>query len=428
MQVYQYIIFVVIFAILILFSAIFSGLETAYTTLNTAKIETMIENKVRFAKLIARQHKFFNQTLSTLLIVNNLVNIAASTLLSYFLSLIFKGKHNEYNVLISTGIMTPILVLMGEILPKLLAKNNPKLFAQSFAWLLEILFYVFFIFTWPLKKIGKKIYITNSEDELKSILDIAQNEGVLETNESLMAQNALDLDSTKVKKHYIKIEDTDYIQANDNIQETLELFKETNYSRLPVQKDGQFIGIVHLKDIFFLEKGKIINYFKPIPFISINISLSNALEKMRSAKAQMAFVTQNNNTQEVIGIITIEDILEEIVGEIYDEYDEDEYKKIFEISLELFHIMGKTKMKEIIKQLELDLDLNKEELNLTLTNWLVSKIGHKIKKSNKFIYNDITFSVIEMPNAKVNDYKFEVELGYKTELANNSTNTNELSN
>ncbi|WP_406617757.1 DUF21 domain-containing protein [Mycoplasmopsis lipophila] len=200
MQVYQYVIFVVIFAILILFSAIFSGLETAYTTLNTAKIETMIENKVRFAKLIARQHKFFNQTLSTLLIVNNLVNIAASTLLSYFLSLIFKGKHNEYNVLISTGIMTPILVLMGEILPKLLAKNNPKLFAQSFAWLLEILFYVFFIFTWPLKKIGKKIYITNSEDELKSILDIAQNEGVLETNESLMAQNALDLDSTKVKK------------------------------------------------------------------------------------------------------------------------------------------------------------------------------------------------------------------------------------
>ncbi|WP_406618304.1 CBS domain-containing protein [Mycoplasmopsis lipophila] len=206
------------------------------------------------------------------------------------------------------------------------------------------------------------------------------------------------------------------------------MFKETNYSRLPVQKDGQFIGIVHLKDIFFLEKGKIINYFKPIPFISINISLSNALEKMRSAKAQMAFVTQNNNTQEVIGIITIEDILEEIVGEIYDEYDEDEYKKIFEISLELFHIMGKTKMKEIIKQLELDLDLNKEELNLTLTNWLVSKIGHKIKKSNKFTYNDITFSVIEMPNDKVNDYKFEVELGYKTELANNSTNTNELSN
>ncbi|WP_406616048.1 hemolysin family protein [Mycoplasmopsis hyopharyngis] len=421
MKAYNYIIYIVIFAILIFFSAIFSGLETAYTSLTKAKIDSMLENKARCAKLISRQHKAFNQTLSTLLIVNNIVNIAASTFMSYFISKLFVDN-NQFNVLISTGIMTPIIVLLGEIVPKLIAKSNPKLFAQSFAWLLEVLFYIFFIFTWPLKKIGKKIYITNSEDELKSILDIAQNEGVLETNESLMAQNALDLDSTRVKKHYVKIEDTYFIQANDNIKDTLEVFKETNYSRLPVQKDGNFIGIVHLKDIFYLEKGKVINYFKTIPFISANISLSTALEKMRSTKSQMAFVTENNNSQEVIGILTIEDIIEEIVGEIYDEYDEEEYKKIFEISLELFHIMGKTKMKEIIKQLELKFDLTKEENNLTLTNWLVSKIGHKIKKSTTFKYEDVSFSVIEMPTTKSNDYKFEIELGSKTEHQEKDTN------
>ncbi|SYV96982.1 Hemolysin C, partial [Mycoplasmopsis edwardii] len=142
----------------------------------------------------------------------------------------------------------------------------------------------------------------------------------------------MDLDSTKVLSHYIRLKDVTSIRFKANIKEAHEIFKETNYSRLPIEQDGKLIGILLLKDIFHLQKGKIMNYMKQVPTVSANSILSSALEKMRTARAQMAFVTENNNSSEIIGIITIEDIIEEIIGEIYDEYDNEE--KIYEISLE----------------------------------------------------------------------------------------------
>jgi hemolysin C len=129
------------------------------------------------------------------------------------------------------------------------------------------------------------------------------------------------------------------------MQEALDKFKETNYSRLPIEKDDNLIGILLLKDIFFLQKGNIMNYIKNVPNVSANSILSLALEKMRQARAQMAFVVENNNSDKVIGIITIEDIIEEVVGEIYDEYDTDEM--IYEISLEKSRARGNVLMKTL---------------------------------------------------------------------------------
>lgn len=142
----EHIIPIVLLTILVFLSAIFSGLETAYTSLSNAKIETMLENKQRFAKIIAKQHKVFNQTLSTLLIVNNIVNISASTVLAYYLSTVL-NLDQKLEMIISIGIMTPIIVMFGEILPKLIAKGNPKLYAQVFCLFLEFLYYLFFPIT-----------------------------------------------------------------------------------------------------------------------------------------------------------------------------------------------------------------------------------------------------------------------------------------
>ncbi|SGA31456.1 hemolysin [Chlamydia abortus] len=129
------------------------------------------------------------------------------------------------------------------------------------------------------------------------------------------------------------------------MQEVLEKFKETNYSRIPIEKDDNLIGIVHLKDIFYLQKGNILNYIKTVPTVSANSILSVALEKMRDSRAQIAFVVNNNSSDKVIGIITIEDIIEEIVGEIYDEFDNDE--TIYEISLEKCRAKGNVEMKTL---------------------------------------------------------------------------------
>ncbi|MDI3348252.1 hemolysin family protein [Mycoplasmopsis arginini] len=398
---WQYALLIISLILLLVSSGIFSATETAYTSLSKAKIETMIEKKVKGHKIIEKQHNFFNRTLGTILIANNLVNIASSTLLAYLLTQAFGASKVGLASIISTIVMTPIIVLFAEIIPKLIAKRCPEKTVKSFYWFIEMLYWIFIPITYPISKIGKKIYITNTEEDVKSLLNIAQDEGVLEFKESVMAQNVLDLDSTKVSQHYIKMKNVDFLSSKATMQEALAMFKETNYSRIPVEKDGDLIGILLLKDIFFLQRGNILNYIKSVPRVSANSILSVALEKMRQSRAQMAFVTESNNDDKAIGIITIEDILEEVVGEIYDEYDNDE--QIYEISLERCEAKGTVLMKTLWKQLELDqyldYELDDKEKNQTLSAWLETKKGHALRKNSKFELDEkITFKVLEKKN------------------------------
>lgn len=398
---WQYALLIISLILLLVSSGIFSATETAYTSLSKAKIETMIEKKVKGHKIIEKQHNFFNRTLGTILIANNLVNIASSTLLAYLLTQAFGASKVGLASIISTIVMTPIIVLFAEIIPKLIAKRYPEKTVKSFYWFIEMLYWIFIPITYPISKIGKKIYITNTEEDVKSLLNIAQDEGVLEFKESVMAQNVLDLDSTKVSQHYIKMKNVDFLSSKATMQEALAMFKETNYSRIPVEKDGDLIGILLLKDIFFLQRGNILNYIKSVPRVSANSILSVALEKMRQSRAQMAFVTESNNDDKAIGIITIEDILEEVVGEIYDEYDNDE--QIYEISLERCEAKGTVLMKILWKQLELDqyldYELDDKEKNQTLSAWLETKKGHALRKNSKFELDEkITFKVLEKKN------------------------------
>ena len=397
---------------LLVLSAIFSSCETAYTTLSPAKIETMVDNKERGAKLIKKHHLFFNRTLSTILIGNNLVNILASVLFSYMLS--STALSGGMQVIISTCVMTPVIVLFSEVIPKLVAKAHPVGVVKTFYWYIEALYWIFFPLTYPISKMGKKIYITNTEEDVRSLLEVAKEEGVLEQNESSMAQNALDLDSTKVSQHYIKLKNVDYINWQSSMQEALDKFKETNYSRLPIEKDDNLIGILLLKDIFFLQKGNIMNYIKNVPNVSANSILSLALEKMRQARAQMAFVVENNNSDKVIGIITIEDIIEEVVGEIYDEYDTDEM--IYEISLEKSRARGNVLMKTLWKQLEFeeefDLTLPEDEEKMTLSEWIEKQLNHSLRVNSKLEYQDkITFKVLSKKNTKKKYDVIEIDWG-----------------
>lgn len=411
----KYLIYSIILILLLTFSAIFSSCETAYTSINPSKIETMIDNKEKGAKLIKKQHMFFNRTISTILIANNLVNIASSALFSYLLSTLIPTNKSNLQVIISTCVLTPIIVIFSEVVPKVVAKAHPVGVIKSFYWFIEMLYWLFIPLTYPISKIGKKIYITNTEEEVKSLIDIAKEEGVLEQGESTMVQNALDLDSAKVSQHFIRLKNVDYVSWKSSMQEVLEKFKETNYSRIPIEKDDNLIGIVHLKDIFYLQKGNILNYIKTVPTVSANSILSVALEKMRDSRAQMAFVVNNNSSDKVIGIITIEDIIEEIVGEIYDEFDNDE--TIYEISLEKCRAKGNVEMKTLWKQLEFeelfdDFELSEEEKDMTLYEWFEKQLQHKPRKNSKIDYKEkISFKLIEKKTAKNSSDIFEIDWG-----------------
>ena len=170
----KYLIYSIILILLLTFSAIFSSCETAYTSINPSKIETMIDNKEKGAKLIKKQHMFFNRTISTILIANNLVNIASSALFSYLLSTLIPTNKSNLQVIISTCVLTPIIVIFSEVVPKVVAKAHPVGVIKSFYWFIEMLYWLFIPLTYPISKIGKKIYITNTEEEVKSLIDIAK--------------------------------------------------------------------------------------------------------------------------------------------------------------------------------------------------------------------------------------------------------------
>ncbi|QJR44459.1 HlyC/CorC family transporter [Mycoplasma miroungirhinis] len=393
----QIILFVVLILLLIT-SAIISGSETAYTSLNLAKIENMLEKKEKGAKLIKKHYLSFNQTLSTILFVNNLVNIGSSALTSYILG-IWLGANSQLVPIISTVVLTPIIVVFSEIIPKLIAKSHTIGFLKLAVYFIHFWYILTFPITILISKLGKKVLVTNSEEEIKSMLNIASDEGVLETKEAKLTQNALDLDSTKVQRHYIRLKDVSYIKSNASIIDALKLFNETQYSRLPILKNDKFIGIVHLKDIFFLKQGKVLNYLKSVPKVTVNMSLSKALEKMRLNRSQMAFVIQNNTSDEVKGIITMEDILEELVGEIYDEYDTNE--EIYEISLEKSRANGDVEIKTLFKQLDIEIELEESEEEMELADWIVLKQGHNLHKNDRFVYQDeLAFKIIK--NGKTN--------------------------
>ncbi|TQC53960.1 DUF21 domain-containing protein [Mycoplasmopsis mucosicanis] len=409
----NYLIYVLIPILIFLLacSSIFSAAETAYTSLNPGKLESMIDRKEFGARIIKKQYNFFNRVLALILICNNIANIGLSTAVAYLFSVSLPQSATQYSALISTTILTPVIVILGEIVPKLVAKSYPEKVAKAFCYILEGLYWIFFPICWIISKLSSKIYVTNTEQDVKNLIDVAHTEGVLEANESIMAQNALDLDATRVRKHYIKVKDLSYLNYKASISEALEMFKETNYSRLPIEKDGNFLGIVLLKDIFHLERGKVIDHLKTIPTVSANITLAKALEKMRSQRAQMSFVTNNNSSSQVLGVITIEDIIEEIVGEIYDEFDEEEVEEIFEISLELFQASGNVQMRKILSTMELDFELDESDLVLNLEQWAHKQVKQKLHKNTKFEFCGVFFKVISTPSTKHKHFRFEIEIG-----------------
>lgn len=403
----QQTIFSIILIVLIITSAVFSGSEMAYSSLNPGFLEERVKEKHVSAKLIKKHATHFNMVLSTILIGNNIVNIGASSIMSFIL--VQSKIDQNLIVILSTAVMTPIIVIFGEIIPKILAKSHPYKFLVFVSFFIEFWYWVFWPFTYLISKIGRKGLVTNSEVELKNILDLASKEGVLEKNESILANNALDFDSEKVAKHYIRNEDIDYLPVEASVKEAKKMFKQTYFSRLPIKKDDDFIAIVHLKDIFDAnDSDNIFKYSKSVPLISSNSTLNSALEKLRISKSQMGFVVKTNNSTETIGLITIEDIIEEIVGEIYDEFDDEE--NITEISLQRFRVKPKTLVKNLSKAIEHEIEIDEKESDkITISNWLKNRLQRNITKNTKYTYRDI-FTLKISSISKKKEYIFEITL------------------
>ena len=396
-------ILIVVLIFLIIFSAFFSAAETAYSSVSRSIVEVEAKKGKRSALLIKKHYKSFGWTLATILIFNNLVNISSSALVTYLFTKAMGATGTV--TIVSTFVMTPIIVIFGEIAPKLLAKKHAYGYLKKIALFMEILNWAFFPITFPLSKFALQSKITNSEVELKNLINLAKKEGVLDSNEATLTSKALDFDSIIVSKIMVKKSDITFIHSESNIENAISIFKDSGFSRIPVQKNGKFIGVLILKDIISENfKKNILKFTVPIESISKNIIVSKALERIRTINSHILLVTNTSKSNIVVGMLTVEDIIEELIGDIYDEHDSKD-SSIRQINHHKWLIHGSQRMDEVIRVLNLKIELDNK--NATFKQWVQSRINRTIKNGLKYNYKN-KYKIRVISNAKSGETIFEI--------------------
>ena len=315
--------------VLIVLSAFFSMSETAFSSCSQVKIRVAVEDRKRGAKKALQLTERFDKTLTTLLIGNNLVNVALSTIaVTFFTQLAVSAAWVE---LISTVVVTVTLLIFGEIVPKMVAKLNPEGVALKVAivvYVLSFVFYPFVIMFVGLQKLisrNKDDKKAIDEDELGVLLDTMEEEGAIENDEVNMIRNVFDLNDRTVEDIMIpriKMEALDYSSTLDEVKTFM---LDNAYSRIPVYKKDKdhVVGILYERDFFpALVKNSKMSWkrlIRPVKFVSSAMKVDALIKELQISKTHLAIVSGEYG--DVLGLVTMEDALEELVGEIYDEHD-----------------------------------------------------------------------------------------------------------
>ncbi len=314
-------------AVLVSFSAFFSATETAYTSFSPVRLKTLAKTK-KSARLAVRLSENYNKVLSTLLIGNNIVNISAASIAT----IIFTHYYGEIGVTLSTIVMTVVVLIFGEISPKTIAKEKPETFAMFSAWPLYVFTIIFtplnFIFDgwkWLLNKIfrldKKKPSLT--EEEFQMMVTDIKNEGVLNEIEHEIIQNTIKYDEMVVESVMTDAENITAVCTDTDFDEIKEIFEKTNFSRIPVYGKtlDNIVGILYRADFYemVIHNRTNLNAVLKVPlFTEKEEKISKLFKKMQKSKIHMAIV---KDSQKTAGLITMEDIIEQLVGEIDDRYD-----------------------------------------------------------------------------------------------------------
>lgn len=404
---------IILIAVLLLFSAFFSSCETAFSSVNKIRLKNYAsEGNKRAEQALDIANKFDN-ALTAILIGNNIVNIASTSISTVLFTKLFGNK----GVGIATAVMTVLVLIFGEILPKSYAKENAEKLALLFTPFLRILIVVLkpiiIVFS-GLKKIVEKLAGNSekkpsvTEAELKYIIDEIEEEGVLEEQESDLVRSALEFDEIQVSEILIPRVKVVAVEVNTPVDEIREIFLTEFYSRIPVYEKSidNIIGIITYKDFFKKvvgQKSDISGIIQEVLHISDLKLISEALKEMQSRKTHMAIVMdQYGGTK---GIITMEDIIEELVGEIYDENDE-VITTFQKISDNVYEVSGGLSINDMIEKL----DINNEIVTSANTagGWIMELMGH-IPAENETIQTDVfKITVISADEQTVNKIRIEL--------------------
>ena len=320
------IVYIVAIILLMISSAFFSMSETAFTSASEIKLKKLANEGNRNAEKAIRIIEGYDKFLTTILIGNNLVNIAASSLATTVFAILLGA---ETGAIASTVVMTLALLVFSEITPKALAKKQPERICLGVCsivhWIMIIFSPLSWLFTKLMKLIGSDEGPTLTEDELEVMIDEIQSDGILEKRESELIKNAMRLDDIQVAEVYVHRTDIVAIDVDESVDDLGNLFVSSGYSRIPVYDDtiDNIIGVVYSKTYFTNTKlgvaFKIHDILMPVKYIPETVSVADALSEMQKSKMHMAVVLDSYGGTK--GIITMEDLLEELVGDIWDESD-----------------------------------------------------------------------------------------------------------
>ena len=394
----------ILLVILIALSAFFSASETAYTTVNKIRLQNYVDAGSKKAKTALFIAENYDRTLTTILIGNNIVNIGASSIAT----LLFVKLFGPSGAAISTAVMTILILIFGEVLPKSFAKESSEKFALAFSRPLRILMTVF----WPvvflfiqLKKVAKHISPikeeetpTVTEQELKFIVESIEDEGVLEKQESELVQHALEFDEKTVQEVLTPRVDMTTLDIEDDLQTNIGLVLTERFSRIPVCRgtSDRIIGILHTKDLLeALVRGDAIDLasmVQPAFFVYKTKKLSSLLADFKRNKTHVAIVTDDYGG--TVGMVTMEDLLEELVGDIWDE-DEEIIRDFVRIDSQHFLISGDLTIRELFDHLDLPFS-NLESNHTSCGGWALEALGHIPQAGEAFQFKNMTLTIQEM--------------------------------
>ncbi len=400
--------YLVIIIVCVIMSAYFSATETAFSTFNRIRVKNLAEKGNKRAELALKLAENYDSLISTVLIGNNIVNILAASLSTLFFAGLITSN-TDLAATVSTIVLTIIVLVFGEITPKTMAKNSPESFVLFSTPIIHILLIVFTPFNFVFKKwqnLLAKLAKNGddkgmTEEELISIIEEAEEDGGIDEEESTLIKSAIEFGDLEVGDIFTPRIDITALPITTDRETAAATFTESGYSRIPVY-DGDLdniIGILYYKDFYALPADRdvpITEIIKPVMFVAKAQKVNDLMKELQEKQLHMAVVTDEYGS--TAGIVTLEDILEEIVGDIWDEHDEivEEIKRVGEKEYE---VSGMANLEKLFD--ELDMTPDEDTDAATVNGWAMDTLEKIPEEGDSFEYLGLEVEVLKMDGRRV---------------------------
>ncbi len=394
----------------LIMSAYFSATETAFSTLNRIRIKNLADDGNKKAALVLKMADKFDNMLSAVLIGNNIVNILSSSLATVlFINLV--GK-NDLGTTLSTVVMTIVVLVFGEITPKTISKKYPEKFAMFSAVILRAIMIILTPLTLIFAQWQKLLSLIfkpsddkgMTEEELISIIEDAEEEGDFDKEESTLIKSAIEFNDLEVGDIFTPRRDITALPSDASKDDIVKIFSDSGYSRIPVYEDtiDNITGIIYYKDFYTTAYGNEIpvsEIIKPVIYVAKSQKINDLLKELQAKQLHLAVVMDEFGS--TAGLVTLEDIIEEIVGEIWDEHDEI-VEEITQISEKEYIVSGKANISKVFALFDID----DEEIEAqTVNGWAMSTLGKIPEVGDSFESEGLAAEILEMDDKRVGNLR-----------------------